>query len=141
MVFFKAQKLQRLAELLQRVQKAIEGEGGDLALSEDELREVAGVAGLDLEIARMVDAATLESVLTAGGRDSGSRRWLAAEALFLDGLLSLGKGDETAASDRLDKARHLYLTLDSELGLPDGAVEPAERLRRIEEITPSGGGP
>lgn len=135
MVFFKAQKLQRLAELLQRVQSAIEGEGGDLVRAEEEVRDVAGAAGLDLEIARLADAETLERVLTVGGPDSGSRRWLAAEALYLDGLLALGRGEETAGRDRLDKARVLYLTLATDLDLPESAVDPDERLRRIESLT------
>ncbi len=133
MVFFKAQQMQRLAELLQRIQKAIEGEGDDFQKAEDDMRELARTAGLDLEIARMADAATLEGVLTAGGRDTESRRWLAAELLFVDGLLARTRGEEGAAADRLGKARHLYRTLPDALDLPPGAVEPGERLRRIEE--------
>lgn len=143
MVFFKAQQMQRLAELLQRIQKAIEGEGGNLQRAEDDLREVARDAGLDLEIARMADGPTLEAVLTGGGQDTESRRWLAAEVLFLDGLLALegveGAAPETVsvdAADRLAKARHLYLTLPDALDLPGAAVEPVERLRRIEEMEP-----
>lgn len=165
MVFFKAQQMQRLAELLQRIQKAIEGEGGDLEKAEEDMRELARTAGLDLEIARMADAATLEGVLTAGGRDTESRRWLAAEVLFVDGLLALRKGepglageegarpeasgdaadpiDATAAEavsadvlDRLKKARHLYLTLPDALDLPEDAVQPKERLLRIAEMEP-----
>lgn len=124
--------MQRLAELLQRVQKAIEGEGGDFVRVEDDLDEVARVAGFDLEIARMADAATLESVLTVGGSGSESRCWLAAEALFLDGLLELHVGREAEARDRLEKARRLYRTLGGELALPEAAADPAERLRSIE---------
>ena len=142
MVFFKAQKMQRLAELLQRIQNAIEGEGGDLQKAEDEMREMARTAGLDLEIARMADGPTLEAVLTGGGEATESRRWLAAEVLFVDGLLALKRGDEGSAADRLGKARHLYLTLPDALDLPPEAVEPGERLRRLREtdldVSPEG---
>lgn len=136
MVFFKAQKMQRLAELLQRIQNAIEGEGGDLQEAEDEMREVARTAGLDLAIARMADGPTLEAVLTAGSRDNEGRRWLAAEVLFVDGLLALRRGERGAAADRLEKARHLYRTLPEGLDLPREAVAPGERLRRIGEMEP-----
>lgn len=155
MVFFKAQKMQRLAELLQRVQKAIEGEGGDLQKAENDLREVALEVGLDLEIARMADGPTLEAVLVGGGQDTESRRWLAAELLFVDGLLARERGaaeetpeasdaarggaPETSSDDglkQLAKARHLYLTLPDALDLPPDAVQPEERLRQIDEMAP-----
>lgn len=137
MVFFKAEKLQRLAEVLQRVQKAIEEEGGDLTRVENDLEETADVAGLDLEVARMADGPTLERVLTAGGGGSASRCWLAAELLFLDGLLAAGRGQAEAGRHRLEKARRLYRALGSlgaDLDLPDRATEPDERLRRLEEL-------
>lgn len=160
MVFFKAQQMQRLAELLQRIQKAIEGEGG-LLKAEEDLRELAREVGLDLEIARMADGPTLEAVLTGGGEDTESRRWLAAEVLFLDGMLALERAERAApeeeprepgardgasadavsaragsadAWDRLAKARYLYLTLPDALDLPRAAVEPEGRLRRIGEM-------
>ncbi|MFW6200020.1 MAG: hypothetical protein ACOC8K_05560 [Gemmatimonadota bacterium] len=144
MVFFKAQQMQRLAELLQRIQKTIEGEGGDLLKAEDDLRGVAREAGLDLEIARMADGPTLEAVLTGGGEDTESRRWLAAEVLFVDGLLALERAAREAEAEEAEteaaapwaKARHLYRTLPEALDLPAGAVEPEERLRRIEEMEP-----
>lgn len=134
MVFFKAEKMQRLAELVQRVQQAIEDEGGDASRIEKDLHEVAEGAGFDLAIARMADADTLESVLTVGGAGSGSRCWLAAEALFLDGLLEVERGHEADGRDRLEKARRLYGTVSGTLDLPDAAADPETRLRRIEEL-------
>lgn len=134
MVFFKAEKMQRLAELVQRVQKAIEDEGGDPSRIERDLNEVARITGFDLEIARMADAATLESVLTVGGPGSESRCWSAAEALFLDGLLEIESGREAEGRDRLEKARRLYRIAGTGLDLPEAVAEPDRRLRRIEAI-------
>lgn len=134
MVFFKAEKMQRLAELVQRVQKAIEDEGGDPSRIERDLNEVARITGFDLEVARMADAATLESVLTVGGPGSGSRCWSAAEALFLDGLLELDSGREAEGRDRLEKARRLYRKAGGDLDLPDGVPPAEERLRRIRTL-------
>lgn len=134
MVFFKAEKLQRLARLLQQVQKAIEEAGGDLPDSEERLDEVARGAGLDLELARAADAPTLEMVL-AGGGGAGGRCWLAAEVLFLDGLLAAARGREAETRDRLEKARRLYRLVGPDLELPEDApAPPDERLRRIEAL-------
>ena len=134
MVFFSAHKHQRLAEILQRVQKAIEEAGGDLEWVEEELAEAARVAGFDLEIARLVDGPTLETVLGAGEGGAPGRCWLAAETLFADGLVAQAEGREEEARDRLEKARRLYGKLGGDLHLPHQAASLEERLERIGEL-------
>lgn len=134
MVFFKAEKLQRLADILRRVQEAVEAEGGELVRAREELDEVGRRAGLDLEVARVTDAATLEGVLAVGGEGSSGRRWIAAEALFLDGLLAWAEGRDADALDRLEKARRLYRSLGEGLDLPEDATPPAARIRRADEL-------
>lgn len=135
MVFFKAQKFQRLAELEARVQKAIEEAGaGGLDWAEEELADAAGMAGFDLEVARVLDGPSLETVLAAGSEGSSGRVWLAAETLFIDGVVALAEGREGDARDRLEKARLLYGTLEPDVHLPRVAARPEERLARIREM-------
>lgn len=136
MVFFKAQKFQRLAELEARVQKALEEAGGaGLDWARDELASAAGMAGFDLETARLVDAGTLVTVLGAGGEGSAGRTWFAAETLYLDGLVARARGREADARDRWRKAEALYERLDPDARFPAAEATPEERLRTVEELT------
>jgi hypothetical protein len=138
-VFFKAQKFQRLAELEARVQKAIEEAGaGGLDWAEEALADAAGMAGFDLEVARVLDAGSLATVLGAGREESAGRVWLAAETLFLDGVVARAEGREDDARDRLGKARRLYRTLGPELHLPEMAARPGERVERIDAMLEGG---
>jgi hypothetical protein len=138
-VFFKAQKFQRLAELEARVQKAIEEAGaGGLDWAEEALADAAGMAGFDLEVARVLDAGSLATVLGAGREESAGRVWLAAETLFLDGVVARAEGRDGDARDRLGKARRLYGTLPPELHLPEVAVRPGERVERIDAMLEAG---
>lgn len=131
MVFFKAQKLQRLADLLQRVQGEIERAGGESeSRVEEGLAEAAGRAGLDLEVARIADLPTLERVLAS----SPGKCWVVAEVLFLDGLRARSRGRSDEARALLEKARALYGHVGEGIDLPDGAPSPGERMRRIEEL-------
>lgn len=135
MVLFNTQKYQRLAELEARVQKAIEEAGaGGLDWAEEELVEAAGMAGFDLHVARLLDGPSLEAVLRAGEDGSEGRVWVAAEALFIDGVLARAEGREEEALDRLAKARRLYARLDPELRLPGVGSSPRERGRLLEEM-------
>ena len=134
MVFFKAQKFQRLAELEARVQKALEEAGGDgLDWAEDELASAAGMAGFDLETARLLDADTLATVLRAGGEGAEGRVWLAAETLYLDGLVARAQGRRADARDRWAKACSLYQRLDPEASFPEAEATPGERLRAVRD--------
>ena len=135
MAVFSTKKYQRMAELLQRVQGEIEGEGGEtLVRAEGGLEEAAREVGLALDVARLVDADTLVRTF-AGGRDPDPGRcWAAAELLFLDGLLSRERGDGEGARDLLAKARALYGRIGEGLALPEGAVSAEERLRRLEAL-------
>lgn len=136
MVVFSTKKYQLMAELLQRIQGQIEGEGGETWVrTEEDLFEAARQAGIDLETARIVDARTLEAILAGGASPDPGRCWAVAEVLYLDGLLAMARGEEEVAHSLLEKARGLYGHVDDDMVLPDEAVEPGERLRRIEEIT------
>lgn len=136
MPLFQSQKFQRLAELEARVQKAIEEAGaGGLDWAEEELAGTAAAVGFDLEVARVLDGATLLTVLGAGGAQDPGRLWLAAETLYLDGIVARAEGREDDALDRFGKARRLYGRVGGDLHLPAGAASPGERLRALDRLT------
>lgn len=136
MVFFKAQKLQRLADLLQRVQGEIEREGGEPSSRVEEgLAEAARRAGLDLDVARIADLQTLERVLAPGESPGSGKCWAVAEILFLDGLQARSRGRDDDARTLLEKALVLYGHLGEGMHLPDGVPSPGARIRRIRELT------
>ena len=139
MVFFKAEKLQRLADLLQRIQGEIEREGGEASHRvEQDLTDAARRAGIDLDVARVADVGTLESVLAPGGDPGTGKCWAVAEVLFLDGLRAHGLDERGEARELLEKARALYGRVGDGLRLPEGAPTPTERIRRIDELIASG---
>lgn len=138
MVLLKAQRLQRLAEKLGRIESRLAGAEGELEAVdavEDELREAAARTGVELTAVRRLDAATLERALWAGGQPDPGRLWTAAEVLRLDALRADRKGEAAVAEERLRKARRLYARAAETVGLelPADAASPAERLRQVEE--------
>lgn len=98
---------------------------------EDMLRLEARKSGVDLDLARVLDADSLADVLSPNGQPDVSRLWVMAELLHLDGLrLDMeGRLDEGEALHR--KSLRLYLALEPAVlaALPEGAV----RLHEIEE--------
>lgn len=135
MVVFSTRRFQQLAELLQRIQGEIEGEGGELAATVEEgLDAAAREAGLDLQVARLIDAATLEALLTGGAHPDEGRVWAVAEVLYLDGLRARKQGMEDDSRRLLEKAAVLYGHVGDDLALPAGSPGPGERLLRIREL-------
>lgn len=150
MVILSAQRMQRLAERLQQMERSVEAGGGELEDAteevtdrgpgrggdafDEELASTAARVGVELNTARRMDAATLSRAL-AGGPGGGGRLWAAAEILFVDGLAARRRGDESAARSRWEKAAFLYRRAGTGVELPEGAPTPEERLDRIESWT------
>jgi len=161
MVLLKAQRLQRLAEKLGRIESRLaraagqveEAEAGEAAdgdaadgdkgggRPEMDLEEAAARAGVEMETLRRLDGATLARALSPGGRPDPGRLWAAAELLYLDAVRARAEGQEASARRSLDKAARLYRRLGDGLELPEGATPPAERLAAIEERTVGEGEP
>jgi len=147
-VILSAQRMQRLAERLQQLERSVESGGGELedaseevagrsppegeSAFEEELEAVAARAGVELKTARRMDAVTLSRAL-AGSPGGSGRLWAAAEILFMDGLAARARGEEHAARSRWEKAAFLYRHGGMDVDLPDDATPPEERLARIEE--------
>lgn len=138
MVVFSTRRFQRMVELLQRIQGQMEKEGGELAATvEEDLDAAAREAGLDLQVARLVDAATLEALLTGGAHPDEGRIWAVAEVLYMDGLRARRQGMEDDFRLLLEKAAALYGHIGDDLALPAGSPGPGERLREIGELAGS----
>ena len=97
----------------------------------DMLRLEARKSGVDLDLARVLDADSLADVLSPNGQPDISRLWVMAELLHLDGLRldAEGRPEEGEALHR--KSLRLYLALEPAVlaALPEGAI----RIREIEE--------
>lgn len=146
MVLLKAQRLQRLAEKLGRIEARLARAAGEVETAEAEgvetaLEDAAAGTGVELTAVRRLDGATLERALWAGGRPDPGRLWAAAEVLWLDALRAEAEGEAAVAEDRLRKARRLYARAAETTGLqlPADAPTPEERLRAVDERLEGGG--
>lgn len=138
-MLLKAQRMQRLARQLARLEARLAGASGDLEEIREGLERTAAGVGVDLETVRRLDPDTLVRALAPGGGAAPGRTWVAAEVLFLDGLAARAEGDRPAAARRLGRARRLYRQLGDGLELPGGSPPPAARLARIEELLGTSG--
>lgn len=133
-MLLKAQRMQRLARKLARLEASLAGASGDLEEIREGLEATAAGVGVDLETVRRLDPVTLVEALAPGGGAAPGRLWVAAEVLFLDGLTARAEGDLTSARRRLAKAGHLYRRTGDGLELPEGSPPPEERLERIGDL-------
>jgi hypothetical protein len=133
-MLLKAHRMQQIARKMAQLEASLAGAGGELHELREELEDSAAATGVELATIRRLDADTLTGALAPGGGPAPGRLWVAAEVLFLDGLAALGEGRAEAARRRLGKARHLYGELGDRLELPEGAVAPADRLERIDDL-------
>lgn len=131
MIILNAQQLQRLAEMLQEVERRQEAGGGEAHLVESGLREVALRTGVDLDILRIATGNTLLDVLGSDGTDDPGKLWLAAEILFLEWRRARAGNEENEARGVREKALLLYRAVDPGLVPPPGSVPPAERIREL----------
>ncbi len=131
MILSRAQKYERIARVLERIQGLIESEGGEPAEALRELEDVLRRIGVDLEVALVLDVATLADTLAAGG---AGKLWSVAEVLYLQGLVELAEARPEEAVLRLEKARWLFERLDETSELPEGAPSPDRRRREIDDL-------
>lgn len=133
-MLLKAERMQQLARKLAQLEASLQAQGGELRKVREGLEEAAAAVGVDLETVRRLDADTLSAALAPGGGPAPGRLWVAAEVLFLDGLVARADGRDDAARGRLSKARRLYRRMGGGLELPEDAAAPGERLERIREL-------
>ena len=85
--------------------------------------------GIDLYLARTLDAEGILSLLSPNGDVDPARLWLVAELVYLEGIAAHYRGDPAARS-ALHKARQLYAALDY------GAIASVvpDAVDRVEEL-------
>lgn len=127
--------IEQMGAMLARVRRMLLG--GEPV--DSELMTAASRAGVDLEMARLLDARSLLDAVAPEGQAEPGRCWVMAELLALDGerLDLLGRRDE--ALDRYGKALLLFGALHPSVigGLPEAADRIAAIERRLED--PGGG--
>jgi hypothetical protein len=97
----------------------------------EELREVASLSGLDLDVARRLDGGMLLMWLSPTGEVDPPRFWLMGELLYLEGLAARQEGGDDAGRADLEAA----LTVFSQV--PEGwrpSADLASAGERVAEL-------
>lgn len=92
-----------------------------------ELEAVARQAGLNLELIRSVDSATLPMLVAPSGEMEPARCWLAAELLYLEILRAHEAGRTHERLRELDRALELCAYLPDDWSPPPELPSVAER--------------
>ncbi|KPK02017.1 MAG: hypothetical protein AMS20_12620 [Gemmatimonas sp. SG8_28] len=124
--------IEQAGMILRHLLARILGRTADRDAIARDLRQAAQLGGLDLDILRMCDGATLAQVVAPGGETDPSRAWLAAETLYVDGCGAQVDERPGDAAASFTKALALYRLLEPTWVLPTGFPEAAERIREIE---------
>jgi hypothetical protein len=121
-----------LAQLLDRV---LNHPPEELAATEAELNEIAQRVGLDLELARRLDADSLAIMIAPAGSVDPARCWLLAELLYLHGLQAERRGMSEVAMQSFARSLHLYAQVQpswrASVPLPEATARRAELEERI----------
>jgi hypothetical protein len=127
--------IEQMAAVIARLRQRIVG--GDATAGED-LRQTAGLYGLDLDAVRAVDAETMLLLLAPNGQPDVSRTWLMAELLYLDGLRLEAEDDARAAHHAYARALLLYNSLEPSTigGLPEAGERIGELRARLVDLEP-----
>lgn len=100
--------IEQLAQVLIVLRNSILGRTAEPAQLRQEIRALAAQAGLDLDVARAVDASTLRMLMSHAGTLDPGRCWLMAELLFLEALQAREAGDPGRARRDLLRALQLH---------------------------------
>jgi hypothetical protein len=102
----------------------------DAATVVAEIQDVAQQAGIDLELARRLDPASLSLWLAPGDDVDQPRLWLIAELLYLTGLQTSAE-DPAAARGNFERALTLHSRLPADWRPSDGFVTSGERIAEL----------
>jgi hypothetical protein len=97
-----------------------------------DLKRVAFLGNLDLDLLRVLDANAVRMIALQLGQSDPSRIWLAAEMLYLDGMSAQAVDDQAGARSSFAKALMLYGLVEPTVTLPGGFPEVMERMQDIE---------
>jgi hypothetical protein len=97
-----------------------------------DLKRVAFLGNLDLDLLRVLDVSTVRMIAVPLGQSDPARIWLAAEMLYLEALSAEASEDQAGARSSFSKALMLYGLVEPTVTLPGGFPEVTERMQDIE---------
>ncbi len=131
--------IEQLGTFLIALRNRILGRKADSAAVDQELADVAGRAGMNLELLRRFSEETLVMFASPTGEIEPARCWLMAEILYLDGLQANLEGRTEDARSALSKARLLYTLVEPAGGMLVGLPEAAQRIDEIDSLLADAG--
>lgn len=99
-----------------------------------DIAAIALEAGLDLDVARRLDASMLLTWLAPLDEIDPGRLWLLGELLYLDGLLANREGETERARTDLERAQTLLSRLEPQWRPQADLSSAAERLAEIRTL-------
>ena len=126
--------IERFGQMLIALRNRILKRELDSAEARAEIHELARMAGLDLDVARQLDPATLLVWLAPGDDVDEPKLWLMGELLYLEGLHARGAGEADGGRDDFARALAVFGRLPASwrphADLPS-ADERAAEVRRL----------
>ncbi len=105
----------------------------DHAVTLAEIREIAQQAGLDYDVARRLDPATLLMWLSPGGQVEPPRMWLLAELLYLEGLQARSSDPDAGRPD-FERALAILGQLPADWRPSDDFCTAGERVAELQGL-------
>lgn len=127
-------QIEQLGAFLAELRRRIIGRGSSAAEMYEALQDVAGQAGLNVDLLRVLDARSLHALVAPTGEVDMTRCWLMAEILYLDGLQASVEERNDEAEDSLVKAWSLFDLVRPRGGMLIGFPEADDRIREIHEV-------
>lgn len=125
--------IERFGRALRALRDRILKREVDAATVVAEIHDVAQQAGIDLELARRLDPASLSLWLAPGDDVDQPRIWLIAELLYLTGLQTSTADARTARGD-FERALTLHARLPADWRPSDGFVTSGERAAELRTL-------
>ena len=123
--------IEQIGAMLIRLRKMILGGELDSDQAEEQLQQIAGKSGLDLDFLRSVSLDTLVMLMSPTGEPEPGRCWVTAELFAVDAARAELEGDITGAWDRYERALRLFGLLDPGI-IARGFPEVSDRIEDVQ---------
>ena len=124
--------IEAAAQVLAALRTRILGGKSSSAEVQQQLRQAAGLVGMNLDIARAATPEMQELMITPSGEIDGSKCYVTAEILYLDGLDATLEPDYDRARESWDRALRLFRLIEPRGSFLVGWPEASERIADIE---------